>query len=141
MPDETDTREEMDGIDVEERLLDVRRRDPRYRLDAYRFLLFEGIEYTMREHLGMRPGEYGHMNGRQIAEGLRELALREFGCLARDVWDWWGIRTTRDWGEVVWGLIEAGLLNKQKDDRIEDFENVYNVHDALHPARALREDN
>lgn len=141
MPDEMDTRDEIGEIDVEGRLLDVRRREPRYRLDAYRFLLFEGIEYTMHEHLGMKPGEYGHVNGREIAEGLKNLALREFGCLARDVWSWWGIRTTRDWGEVVWRLIDAGLLNKQKGDRIEDFENIYDVDEALDPARALRESN
>ncbi len=141
MSNETDIPEDADDIDVEGQLLEVRRRDHRYRLDAYRFLLYEGIEYTMREYMGMKPGEYRHMNGRQIAEGLKELALREFGCLARDVWSWWGIRTTRDWGEVVWGLINAGLLHKQQDDCIEDFENVYDINEALHPARALRASN
>lgn len=126
---------EQDGpVDVESELLEVRRRDNRYRLDAYRFLLYEGIEYTMREHLGMRKGEYRHMSGREITEGLKNLALREFGFLARDVWSWWGIKTTRDWGEVVWGLINAGLLNKQDDDCIEDFENIYDINKALNPA-------
>lgn len=137
--DETTGAEEEGPIDVEGELLEVRRRDKRYRLDAYRFLLYEGIEYTMRDHLGMKPGEYRHMNGREITEGLKNLALREFGYLARDVWNWWGIKTTRDWGEVVWGLINAGLLNKQDDDRIEDFENVYDINEALHPVRALKE--
>ena len=123
-------------IDVEARLADVRREDSRYRMAAYRFVLFEGIEYTLRQHLGVPAGQYRHMNGREIAEGLRSLALREFGPLAFDVWSWWGIKTTRDWGEVVFNLIRHGLLNANEQDRIEDFDNVYNVREALKPSRA-----
>ena len=123
-------------IDVEAGLLKVRRADSRYRMAAYRFVLFEGIEYTLRQHLGVPSGQYRHMNGREIAEGLRGLALREFGPLAYDVWSWWGIKTTRDWGEVVFNLIEHGLLNANEDDCIEDFDDVYDVQQALKPSRA-----
>jgi len=122
-------------IDVEARLMDVRREDSRYRMAAYRFVLFEGIEYTLRQYLGVPAGQYRHMNGREIAEGLRSLALREFGPLAFDVWSWWGIKTTRDWGEVVFNLIRHGLLNANEQDRVEDFDNVYDVREALKPAR------
>ncbi|MCA8910208.1 MAG: hypothetical protein KDB82_00765, partial [Planctomycetes bacterium] len=66
---------------------------------------------------------------------LRSLALREFGPLAFDVWSWWGIKTTRDWGEVVFNLIRHGLLNANEQDRVEDFDNVYDVREALKPAR------
>lgn len=132
-----DAGEDLDPeIDVEGSLLSIRRADRRYRLAAYRFVLFEGIEYTLRRHLGVPSGQYRHMNGREIVEGLRSLALREFGPLAYEVWSWWGIRTTRDWGEVVFNLIEHGLLNAQEDDCIEDFENVYDVREALSPSYA-----
>lgn len=129
MPDEPELPD--DPIDVEAMLLDVRRAEPRYRTAAYRFLLMQGIEYTLRTYLGVPHGEYRHMNGREIAQGLRELAVREFGPLAYDVWEWWGIRTTRDWGEVVWALIRAGLLHSNEADRIEDFDDVYDVRVAL----------
>lgn len=132
-PDELPQDEEGE-IDVEGLLLAARRRDPRYRMAAYRFILGEGIEYTMREHLGIPRGEYRHMTGREIAEGLRELALREFGPLAYDVWKWWGITTTRDWGEVVFNMIAVGLLNANQDDRPEDFDDIYDVREALSPA-------
>lgn len=123
-------------IDVEGLLLAARRRDTRYRLAAYRFVLTEGIEFTMREHLGIPRGEYRHMTGREIAEGLRELALREFGPLAYDVWKWWGITTTRDWGEVIFNMIAVGLLNANEDDHPEDFDDIYDVREALSPANA-----
>jgi uncharacterized repeat protein (TIGR04138 family) len=129
MPDEPELPE--DPIDIEAMLLEVRRTEPRYRTAAFRFLLTQGIEYTLRTYLGVPQGEYRHMNGREIAEGLRELAQREFGPLAYDVWEWWGIRTTRDWGEVVWALIRAGLLHANEADRIEDFDDVYDVRAAL----------
>ncbi|MCZ7606275.1 MAG: hypothetical protein M5U25_09415 [Planctomycetota bacterium] len=122
-------------IDVEGLLLQVRRKDPRYRAAAYHFILFQGIEYTLRQHLGVPQGQFRHMSGREICRGLRELALSEFGPLARDVWAWWGVHTTRDWGEIVFNLIEVGLLHAQDDDCVEDFDNVYDVDEALTPAR------
>jgi uncharacterized repeat protein (TIGR04138 family) len=112
-------------------LLEVRRAEPRYRTAAYRFVLTQGIESTLRSSLGVPQGESRHMGGREIAEGLRELATREVCPLAYHVWEWWGIRTTRDWGEVVWALIRAGLLHANEADRIEDFDNVYDVRVAL----------
>ena len=137
MPEEHDEHEHDENepeLDVESMLLDARRRDARYRLAAYRFVLGEGIEYTMREHLRMPYGVYRHMTGREIAEGLRALALREFGPLAYDVWKWWGITTTRDWGEVIFNMIAVGLLNANDDDRPEDFDNIYDVREALSSA-------
>jgi uncharacterized repeat protein (TIGR04138 family) len=132
MPDENETPGQNEPpIDIEAMLLDVRRNEPRYRMAAFRFVLTQGIEYTLRTYLGVPQGEYRHMHGREIAEGLRELALREFGPLAFDVWEWWGIRTTRDWGEVVYALIRGGLLHANEGDRIEDFDNVYDVRAAL----------
>ena len=114
---------------VEALLLQARRKDSRYALDAYRFLLFEGLEFTAREHLKLK--ERRHMTGSELCEGLRALALREFGFLAAEVWRGWGIRATRDWGEVVFNLVGVGLLNTTPTDRIEDFENIYDVERAL----------
>lgn len=37
----------------------------------------------------------------------------------------WGVRTTRDFGEIVFAMLEAGLLGKTPDDKIEDFDNIY----------------
>ena len=43
----------------------------------------------------------------------------------------WGITCTKDVGEIVFHLIEEGIFSKSEDDRIEDFENVYDFHTAF----------
>lgn len=113
------------AVDVVDVILQCCRRDARYRFGAYEWLLAEGLEYTTREFLKLTDKTRRHMSGREIALGLRQLALVQFGPLARDVWEHWGIRATRDWGEVVYNLINAGLLHKTDSDRIEDFDDVY----------------
>ena len=72
---------------------------------------------------------------RQINYGgsvhLAQLAREQFGPLAREVWAQWGIRQTRDWGEVVYAPIAVGLLHKSEQDRIEDFDNVFDIDQTL----------
>jgi len=75
------------------------RKDPRYCRDAYQFVS-EALEYTVS-----RLPERGHVTGRQLSEGIREYALREFGPLAREVLISWGVKETADFGEIVYNLI------------------------------------
>lgn len=115
------------AVDVVDVILQCCRRDPRYRFGAYEWLLAEGLEYTTRQYLKLTDRTRRHLTGREISLALRELALEQFGVLARDVWSYWGIGATRDWGEVVYNLINAGLLHKTDSDRIEDFNDVYSL--------------
>jgi len=108
--------------------------DPRYRPAAYRFVMYEGIEYTTRRHLGLTEATRRHLTGRELCEGLRRLALHQFGFMALDVWQSWGIRSTRDWGTVVFTLCEYNLLSRNESDCIEDFENVYDLDAGLRQA-------
>ena len=43
----------------------------------------------------------------------------------------WGIATTADIGAIVYALIAAGLLIRQPEDRLEDFEDVYAFSSAF----------
>jgi uncharacterized repeat protein (TIGR04138 family) len=115
------------AVDVASVLMQICRRDERYRFGAYQWLLSEGLEHTMKQHLGLTEETRRHMTGREIAEGLRALAREQFGPLARDVWRHWGINATRDWGNIVYNLIDAGLLHKHDEDRVEDFQDIYNL--------------
>jgi len=71
------------------------------------------------------------ISGAELSDGLRKSALQEFGPLAKTVLNRWGVRTTRDFGEMVFVLLDAGLLGKTDEDRIEDFDNLYNFDDAF----------
>lgn len=72
-----------------------------------------------------------HVTGRQLAEGLRDLALARWGRLARVVLEHWGVKTTRDFGEIVYLMIKHHWMTSQTSDRIEDFDNVYDFKTAF----------
>ena len=63
--------------------------------------------------------------------GLRALALEHWGPLAQAVLSSWNIRETRDFGEMVFLQIRMGLMGKQDSDQIEDFDDVYDFHEAF----------
>jgi uncharacterized repeat protein (TIGR04138 family) len=59
------------------------------------------------------------------------LAHEQYGLLAKLVLASWGIRSTSDFGEIVYNLIRIGRLSKSPRDRREDFDNVYDFEQAL----------
>ena len=117
--------------DPAERFEQAIREDGRYPPAAYEFL-HRGLEYTTRSAQGERePAPPRHVSGQQLCAGLCALALDSWGPLAQAVLAHWNIRTTRDFGEMVFLLIGLELMGKQDSDRIEDFDNVYNFHEAF----------
>ncbi len=112
------------------------RRDPRYAYEAYEFL-FAALAHTQRM-LGRVPPPEGpapeqdyHVSGPELLEGVRDLAQREFGLMARTVFRMWGINRTDDFGELVFNLVEAGLMSKTEEDSRKDFHAVYDLDEAL----------
>jgi uncharacterized repeat protein (TIGR04138 family) len=77
------------------------------------------------EHVQQRLPERRHVSGGELAHACRELALQQFGLMARPVLEHWGIRTTGDIGEIVYALIDAGLLIRRPEDSLDDFQEVY----------------
>ena len=43
----------------------------------------------------------------------------------------WGIRTTRDFGEIVYTLIDYEWMSAQPTDTIDDFNEVYDFQTAF----------
>lgn len=107
------------------------RADGRYPIEAYEFL-HSGLDVAMRRVHGEEPGEGPHhVSGRELCLALRDLALARWGPLAPVVLQRWGIHRTRDFGEMVFLLVGAGLLGRQESDRIEDFDDVYDFQKAF----------
>jgi uncharacterized repeat protein (TIGR04138 family) len=99
-----------------------------------------GLEYDERaylfvlasiEFLQSRLPERRHVSGAEVTIGCRELAVEQYGLLARDVLEHWGIRETADFGRIVFALVEVGLLVTQPGDRLEDFKDVYSFEEAF----------
>jgi len=112
------------------KIADVLRRDSRYAYPAYLFI-FEGLEFTQERFDREDESEERHVTGPEMIIGVCELAQREFGLLARTVFRLWGIQTTDDVGEIVFNLIEAGLLSKTESDDRCDFHDVVDLDKAL----------
>lgn len=103
----------------------IRLRESRYDERAYLFVL-AALEFCQQ-----RLPERRHLTGRELAEGCRDLAMARYGVLARTVLEHWGVRSTADFGEVVFALVDTGLLMSQPQDSKDDFIGVYDFHEAF----------
>ena len=99
----------------------IAREDGRFDPDAVRFV-YEGLGYTAKKIVA----EPAHVTGQNLCEGLRKLALEKWGRLATLVLNNWGIKATRDFGEIVYLMIRHKWMSAQPTDSIEDFDGVYN---------------
>ena len=103
----------------------IREKDPRYPLDAYRFV-YEALDETLR---GI--GKRRHVTGRELLDGVRRTGLKRFGPLAKMVFNHWNIRRTDDFGEIVFNLVERGLMSKNDEDSRDDFREVFDFDEAF----------
>ena len=79
-----------------------------------------------------------HLSGGELAWACRDLAREQFGMLASAVLTHWGIQTTDDFGQIVFMLIDVGLLARQPADRLEDFERVYEFAEVFKAGAGYR---
>ena len=103
----------------------IRLRERRYDERAYLFVL-AALEYCQQ-----RLTERRHITGQELAQACRGLALERFGVMARLVLEHWGIRSTSDIGQVVFALVDLGLLLSQPTDSAEDFADVFAFDQAF----------
>jgi uncharacterized repeat protein (TIGR04138 family) len=130
------------------RIIKLANSDGRYRWEAFVFLQ-EALVYAQLE-LGLgRPRPYGtegdepepnadsepseeaHLTGQELCQAIRMYAADRYGLMAKVVLNSWNVKTTRDFGEIVYKLIELGEMTKSLNDRLEDFDDVYDFGEAL----------
>ena len=97
----------------------IRAREPRFHEGAYLFVL-SALEYSQA-----RLAERRHICGRELAHACRDLALERYGVMARLVLEHWGVRSTADIGDIVFTLVDLGLLISQPTDSREEFVGVF----------------
>lgn len=102
-----------------------------YHANAYQFV-FAALRHA-QERLG-RDGEdhnTGHVSGRELLDGIRDLAQQHFGLMAISVFADWGVHGTEDFGKIVFELIEGGEMRKTDEDNLQDFVDIYEFHTAF----------
>ena len=99
--------------------------DGRYLPQAFYFVR-QALDYKLHQ-----LGEFRHLGAEELLDGICRLALERFGLMARVVLEQWGVSSTGDFGEIVYLLIEHGLLFKSAEDSKEDFKGVYDFRQAF----------
>ncbi len=149
----------MPVVDASHPLFELLERDRRYTLEAYLFVLEAlafaqeslgfGVEppeeelepvaddpaiKTRRSGSRSRPGDQRHerhVSGQQLCEAARLYGQQQYGFLAPTVLLAWGLRRTADIGEIVFNMIDIGQMRKTRNDRREDFHDVFDFDEAF----------
>lgn len=103
----------------------IRVREPRFQEGAYLFVL-AALEFCQN-----RLPERRHISGRDLARACRDLALARYGVMSRLVLEYWGVRDTTNIGDIVFTLVELGLLISQATDTRDDFIDVFAFDQAF----------
>jgi uncharacterized repeat protein (TIGR04138 family) len=123
----------MQNPDFSEIVTLICKEDPRFDRRAYDFVRL-GLDHTVKELRKkdvVRAEKSRHVTGPELLEGLKTYALEQFGPLAKTVLNSWGIRRCRDFGDIVFNLIEYNVFSKTDNDRREDFSDIFEFDDAF----------
>jgi uncharacterized repeat protein (TIGR04138 family) len=105
-------------------------KDARYSRDAYLFIR-EALDFTQKQISREYQGTIRHISGQELLDGIRRYALQQFGPMAVTVFEDWGVARCSDFGEIVFNMVDSGLLAKTEKDTREDFQNGYDFTEAF----------
>lgn len=130
----------MNMLDPDHPLAELLSHDKRYKLEAYIFV-FEALRHA-QEKLGMGTAHYPedaapdeqpekHVTGQELCEAMRIYAQEQYGYMAKCVLNSWGIKSTGDFGELVFNLIKIEQMRKTPYDQREDFDDVFDFDEGF----------
>ncbi|MBD3178471.1 MAG: hypothetical protein GF417_02145 [Candidatus Latescibacteria bacterium] len=102
--------------DTRERIRELAEIEGIYDEKAYMFVMI-AVERVIKS----LSGPPRHISGSELLEGIVEYAREEFGPMAKEVFNFWGVEKSVDFGRIVFSLVEAGMLEKTEKDSLEDF--------------------
>jgi uncharacterized repeat protein (TIGR04138 family) len=99
--------------------------DTRYKTGAYEFVM-GGLDFCTT-----KIGEKRHVTGPELSKALLMFAHRQFGPMAKSVLNHWGVKTTDDFGCIVYNMIRVGILDKRPEDSLDDFNDVIDINELF----------
>ena len=120
----------MQEVNFDEALDQILAADNRFHRDAYLFMR-EALDFTQKIVGRENLGKVRHVTGQELLDGLRQYALQQFGPMAATVFEEWGIRNCQNFGEIVFNMVEIGLLARTEKDTRDDFQNGYDFTDEF----------
>lgn len=112
----------------EEAVTELTKRHPEYAAGAYEFMR-AGLDYAAQQY--PKEGDNKHLTAEELYLGACKYALEEYGPLANQVFRFWGIHTSSDFGQIVYNLISVGIFGKQPSDSQSQFDNLPAPQDLL----------
>jgi uncharacterized repeat protein (TIGR04138 family) len=109
---------------------EIHQKDGRYAKGAY-FFIREALDHTLKSLEKDTKKNKGHVSGEELLEGIRAFALDKFGPMTLTLMNHWNIRKCRDFGNIVFNLVEFGILGRTDNDSLEDFDGGYNFQEAF----------
>ncbi|MEW6097163.1 MAG: Minf_1886 family protein [bacterium] len=106
--------------------------DSRYKEESYSFVM-AALGFTQK-----KLNRKGHVTGRELLEGIREMALELYGPMACTVFEHWGIYKTEDFGHIVFNMVNVGLMGKTDKDSLDDFKDVYDFKESFDKANTFK---
>jgi len=116
--------------DFREVVREICTKDSRYPTEAYTFVK-EALDFTTKMLNKPAENQKKHVTGAELLDGIREYAIQELGPMSSTVFKTWGIFKTEDFGEIVFNLVESGILGKTDTDKKEDFNNGYDFFNTF----------
>ena len=104
--------------------------DSRYAKDSYPFV-WAVLRKALQKRSGSSQAMPAHVSGAELLQALRKLAIEKFGKQAKATLNGWGIFKCEDFGEIVFNLVEAGLVAKQDTDTKADVHGGYDFNEAF----------
>jgi uncharacterized repeat protein (TIGR04138 family) len=120
----------MQEVNFDEAVEQILAHDARFHRDAYGFMR-EALDFTQKIIGTKNQGKVRHVTGRELLDGLRQYALQQFGPMTVTVFEEWGIRNCKEFGDIVFNMVEIGLLAKTEKDNRDDFQDGYDFADAF----------
>lgn len=120
----------MHEVNFDEAVEQILAKDPRFSRDAYAFVR-EALDFTQKLIGKQSSGSIRHVTPEELLDGIRQFALQQFGPMAVTVFEEWGVKNCRDFGDIVFNMVESSLLAKTEKDSHEGFQNSYDFTDAF----------
>ncbi len=97
--------------------------------------VLSALDFSLR---GQKQRQPRHITGKELCESARDLAAREYGLMAREVLNEWGIDSTETIGRIVFALVDAKKMSKTDEDSLGDFNRIFDFDSAFSPAAILK---
>ncbi len=120
----------MQEVNFDEVVEKILERDPRFTREAYLFTR-EALDFTQKLISRENKGTVRHVTGQELLEGIRQFALQQYGPMTAALLEEWGVKNCRDFGDIVFNMVESGLLAKTEKDTRDDFQHGYDFTEAF----------